>query len=158
MGMSRPLPSARTAFLLSQVGSLSSALFADRVRSLELSPADAGVLRQLGRNPGLSQRELADRIGVAPSRLVGIIDSLSSRGLVARARSTHDRRNYELVLSDEGHSLLAALRDEAERHEDELLAPLSTVERARLAELVERLARGHGLSTELHRETGVGRS
>jgi len=143
----------RTAFLLSQLGALASARFAERTRELGLTPSDAGVLRLLGRSPGLSQRSLADRLGAVPSRVVPLIDSLETRGLVARVRSSADRRNYELRLTAEGTKVLGALRGIAERHEAEILAPLTSEQSAQLGILLARLASAHALDTDLHRDT-----
>jgi len=143
----------RSAFLLAQLGSFSSERFAARVHEVGLTPAEAGILRQLGARPGISQRELASLVGVTPSRLVGLIDSLAARELVRRERSATDRRNHELTLSAQGRAVLAELRGVAEAHEDDVLAPLSTNERERLAALLGKLADGHALSAELHRDT-----
>ena len=155
--MDSPDPSRpkRTAFLLSQLGALASARFAERTRELGLTPSDAGVLRLLGRAPGLSQRSLADRLGAVPSRVVPLIDSLEARGLVARERSKTDRRNYELRLTAEGTKVLGMLRAIAELHEAELLAPLSSEQSAQLGSLLARLASAHAVDTELHRDTSV---
>lgn len=154
--MSTPAAPApkRTAFLLSQLGALASARFAQRTRDIGLTPSDAGVLRLLGRAPGLSQRALADRLGAAPSRVVALIDSLQARGLVERKRSSTDRRNYELHLSAEGTQMLRRLRDIAEAHEAELLAPLSSEQSAQLGRLLAQLAGANALDPDLHRETG----
>jgi DNA-binding MarR family transcriptional regulator len=148
-----PARSKRTAFLLSQLGALASARFAERTRELGLTPSDAGVLRLLGRTPGLSQRSLADRLGAVPSRVVPLIDSLEARGLVARVRSSTDRRNYELRLTAEGMLVLGELRGIAERHEAELLAPLTSEQSAQLGSLLARLASAHALDADLHRGT-----
>ncbi|SDK92550.1 DNA-binding transcriptional regulator, MarR family [Arthrobacter sp. ov407] len=148
-----PSRSKRTAFLLSQLGALASARFAERTRELGLTPSDAGVLRLLGRTPGLSQRSLADRLGAVPSRVVPLIDSLEARGLVARVRSLTDRRNYELRLTAEGMKVLGQLRGIAERHEAELLAPLTGEQAAQLGSLLATLARAHALDADVHRDT-----
>ncbi len=148
--------SKRTAFLLSQLGALASARFAERARELGLTPSDAGVLRLLGRSPGLSQRSLADRLGAVPSRVVPLIDSLEARGLVARVRSSTDRRNYELRLTAEGTKVLGKLRGIAERQEAELLAPLTSEQSAQLGSLLAMLASAHALDTDLHRDTSLG--
>lgn len=145
--------SRRTAFLLSQLGSLSAARFAERTRELGLTPSDAGTLRLIGRNPGMSQRVLADRMGAVPSRVVPVLDSLETRGLVERVRSSADRRNYELHLTAAGQALLGRLRAAAEKHESELLGPLTAEQSAELARLLALLAGGHGLDLDAHRET-----
>jgi DNA-binding MarR family transcriptional regulator len=154
--MDSPAPSRskRTAFLLSQLGALASSRFAERTREIGLTPSDAGVLRLLGRAPGLSQRSLADRLGAVPSRVVPLIDSLQARGLVQRVRSSTDRRNYELRLTVEGATVLRSLREIAERHEAELLAPLTSEQCAQLGSLLARLAGANALDTDLHRDVG----
>jgi len=153
MELQHPPRSKRTAFLLSQLGALASARFAERTRELGLTPSDAGVLRLLGRTPGLSQRSLADRLGAVPSRVVPLIDSLEARGLVARGRSSADRRNYELRLTAEGTKVLGTLRGIAEQHEAELLAPLTREQSVQLAGLLNQLASAHALDKDLHRGT-----
>jgi DNA-binding MarR family transcriptional regulator len=145
----------RTAFLLSQLGALASARFAERTREIGLAPSDAGVLRLLGRAPGLSQRSLAERLGAVPSRVVSLIDSLQARGLVERVRSSTDRRNYELRLTGEGAKVLQMLREIAEEHEAELLAPLTSEQSAQLGTLLAKLAGANALDADLH--GGIGR-
>ncbi|MDJ0356699.1 MarR family transcriptional regulator [Paenarthrobacter sp. PH39-S1] len=144
----------RTAFLLSQLGALASSRFAERTREIGLTPSEAGVLRLIGRTPGLSQRALADRLGAVPSRVVPLIDSLQARGLVERERSSTDRRNYELRLTIEGAQVLRQLREIAEVHEAELLAPLTGEQSAQLGNLLARLAGANALDLDLHRDAG----
>jgi DNA-binding MarR family transcriptional regulator len=144
----------RTAFLLSQLGALASARFAERTRALGLTPADAGVLRLLGRAPGLNQRVLADRLGAVPSRIVALIDSLEARGLVERTRSSADRRSYELRLTENGQERLASLRRIAREHEAQLLGSLTPEQAEQLHDLLARLAAANSLDPDLHRNTG----
>jgi DNA-binding MarR family transcriptional regulator len=139
-----------TAFLLSQLGALSAAKFAELTREYDLSPSDAGVLRLLGRHPGISQRALADRLGAVPSRVVALVDSLEKRGLVSRTRSVIDRRSHELTLTEDGHTALRLLRSAAERHEEAMLGPLTETERGALGQLLATLATAHGLDPEIH--------
>lgn len=148
---SRPeRPSPRTAFLLTQLGAHAADLFAERVAGLGLTPRDAGALRALGRSPGISQRELATRLGTVPSRLVALIDDLEERGLVERIRSPKDRRNYQLHLTDAGGELLTSLRAAAEAHQAGLLEPLDAAERLALSRLLTKVATGTGLGSEGH--------
>ncbi len=140
----------RTAYLLSQVGAFSSARFAELVRPLGLTPAAAGALRLLSRSPGLSQRELADRLGAVPSRVVVLVDALEAGGFVARERHPDDRRNYRLSLTDRGREAMTSLRAAAEQQRAEVLAPLDDSERAQLDQLLSKLATAHALDPEVH--------
>ncbi len=90
------------AFLLSQVGAHSSARFADRLEPLGLKPPHAGILRVIQEADGLSQQALGDRLGMFPSRLVGVLDELGRLGLVERRDNPVDRRSYALYLTEAG--------------------------------------------------------
>src|SRR3954469_8208973 len=143
----------RIAFLLAQIGAHVSERFAERCRDLELTPREGAGLPPLGRTPGPRQRALADRVGTVPSRMVTLIDGLEERGLVARARSSIDRRNYELHLTAHGQALLAALRQVAEAHEREILDGLTPEQTDHLAAALQTLLRVHQLDPEVHRRT-----
>ena len=149
----RPARPARPAFLLSQVGSFSSARFAERVQELGLTASEAGVLRFVARSPGSSQRALADRIGSAPSRVVFLIDSLETRGLLERRRGSADRRNQELWLTPAGDATLGQLRQLAEEHETEILGSLTSDQVTQLSALLTSIAEDHHLDHDLHAGT-----
>ena len=138
------------AFLLAQLGAHAAAAFAERIRPLQLTPPQAGVLRRLAQFPGQSQRELADALGMHAPRLVALIDELEDRGLVARDRDPADRRNYAISLTDEGRQLLAQLGRVAGQHELAITAALDDDERAQLLALLRRLAEEQNLHPGVH--------
>jgi DNA-binding MarR family transcriptional regulator len=138
------------AFLLAQLGAHAAGAFAERVRRLDLTPPQAGVLRRLGQFPGQSQRGLADALGMHAPRLVVLIDELEGRGLVTRARDPDDRRNYAISLTDKGGRALAKLAGIAREHELAITAALDDDERAQLLKLLRRLAEEQGLRPGVH--------
>jgi DNA-binding MarR family transcriptional regulator len=140
----------RIGFLVSQLGSYASARFAELIKPAGLTPATAGVLRILVREPGLSQRALATRLGSAPSRVVVLVDALEQAGLVVRVRDPEDRRNHRLEVTEAGRATLGALRTAAERQNADILEPLDAEERETFAALVAKLAAAHGLDPEVH--------
>lgn len=145
-----PGPPAANAFLLSQVGAHAAALFARRVADLDLTPPQAGVMRLVALQPGRSQRALADQLGVAPSRIVSLVDDLEARGLLERRRSASDRRHHALLLTDAGTRMLAEIRELGLEHEDELTTALDDDERQILMELLQRVADQQGLEPGVH--------
>jgi DNA-binding MarR family transcriptional regulator len=92
-------------------------------------------------------------VGTAPSRVVALIDGLEDRGLVVRSRSSTDRRNHELHLTDGGQALLARLRQVAEAHEREVLDGLTPEQVGQLGAALEALTRAHHLDPEVHHRT-----
>ena len=140
------------AFLLAQVGSEVSRRFAERVGTLGLAPVPAACLRILATSGPMNQRQLAERLRAAPSRVVVIIDALVEQGLVERRRSETDRRSYVLVCTGKGVATYRDLRDLLLLHEQEFTEMLDDEQAATLVELLGRLARHRGLAPGVHPE------
>lgn len=145
-----PPPRPTLAFELSQLGTVAARRFAELLREEDLTPPEAGALRLIARSEGISQRELARRLGAAPSRVVALVDALEEHRLVVRRRSASDRRNHELHLTTGGKACLRRLRTIAEHHEDDVVGALSERERDQLARLLGKLRAAHGLDAEVH--------
>jgi DNA-binding MarR family transcriptional regulator len=143
-------PRITIAFLLAQVGARSAQEFSKLLVPIDLSPPDAGILRLLSLAPGLSQQELAGKLGMHASRLVAMIDALEERRLVTRQPDASDRRIYRLQLSDEGRATLAAISRAADAHENIMCAALSVGERSQLRALLEKVAAHHELAPGIH--------
>lgn len=144
MGQNQP------AFLLAQLGAHAASQFAERLGVLELTPADAGILRLLRTEAGMSQQELAARLQIHPSRLVAILDNLEKRGLVERKANPDDRRLYSLHLTQAGGETLEKIGSVARKHQDALLSSISWEERNTLATLLLRIADQQGLVRGVH--------
>ncbi|MCU1297971.1 MAG: transcriptional regulator, MarR family [Acidobacteriaceae bacterium] len=138
------------AFLLAQLGAYASGEFAKRLEPLGLTPAHAGIFRIMAANPGLSQQELAAKLGMYASRLVAVIDDLEKRGLIERQPSNTDRRLYALHLTKSGKEQLSAIGAIAREHGRDLLEALSDEERSTLTALLERVANNKGLQKGVH--------
>jgi DNA-binding MarR family transcriptional regulator len=146
----KPRRSGGVAFLLAQLGSHATSKFSERLQPLDLTPPQAGVLRQLGQAPGISQRALADGLGMHAPRLVALIDGMEGRGLVERRRDPADRRNYALSLTAAGRTALADVATVARAHEKAMTAALDGDERGQLLALLQRLAEEQELAPGVH--------
>ena len=138
------------AFLLAQLGAHAASQFAERVGVLELTPADAGILRLLRITAGLSQQELAAKLQIHPSRLVAILDNLEKRRFVERIANPGDRRLYSLHLTKDGGEVLERIGKVAREHQDALLSALSMEERDELTALLLRIADQQELVRGVH--------
>ncbi|MBV9760368.1 MAG: MarR family transcriptional regulator [Acidobacteriaceae bacterium] len=138
------------AFLLAQIGAHAARRFAERLAPLKLAPPDAGILRILRGSPGLSQQELAGRLGAHPSRVVALIDGLEQRGLVERRPNADDRRQYSLFLSPQGAATLEDIGRVAREHQEDLLRSLDKEERRQLAVLLQKIANAQDLTPGVH--------
>jgi DNA-binding MarR family transcriptional regulator len=138
------------AFLVAQLGAYAAERFGERAAALDFTRPQAGLLRLISRQPGLSQQAVARRLGTPPSRLVALVDGLEQRGLIERRRNPGDRRNYALHLTAAGERAMAALSQATLEHEQAISAPLTQAERAQLSKLLGKLAAAHGLVPGIH--------
>ena len=77
---------------------------------LGVTARQATLLWLVRRSPGLSLAELAAEEGISPPALSGYVDRLERAGLLARVRSTEDRRRVGLALTEDGDKLLRRIR------------------------------------------------
>ena len=63
------------------------------------------VLRELWQEEGLTQREVANRVGVLEPTMVTTLDALERLGMIARVRSTTDRRKTHVQLTPAGRKM-----------------------------------------------------
>ena len=115
--------------------------FTQTTGAAEITPGQFGVLTVIDSNPGLSQTQLGNALGIDRSTVVAVIDRLESRGLVTRAVSPSDRRSHALRLSDEGTRLLRRLEELVRAHERHIARDLTAEEKQHLIELLDRIAR-----------------
>jgi DNA-binding MarR family transcriptional regulator len=146
----RPAEGASPAFLLAQVGAHAAAKFGERLGPLGLTPAHVGSLRVIAGSSGSSQQEIAERLGMFPSRFVRLVDELQERRLVERLANPRDRRIYMLQLTAEGKQILRSIGQVAREHQDSLLAALNAEERGLLTSLLLRIVDQQGLRPGVH--------
>jgi DNA-binding MarR family transcriptional regulator len=94
------------------------------------------ALWELGRMGPLALKDLAARMCLDPSTVVGVVDRLVAKGMLTRNPDTADRRRISLVLTVKGTELLKSAPHPAQGH---LLAGLEGMERERVDSLHEAL-------------------
>jgi MarR family transcriptional regulator for hemolysin len=83
------------------------------------------VTRVLTATPDLTQRELADRLGIEAPTMARHVDRLERDGIVTRTRDDEDRRRQRVRLTARGESLRDRLFEVSERTHHQLTAALS---------------------------------
>ena len=136
-----PRLSARLTYLLKRVLVQLEDLHAEHLAPVGVSGRELGVLLLLdGRDPE-SQQQAAGRLRVDRTTMVGLVDGLEAKGLVARRADAGDRRRNVLELTGNGHTTLARAVSASDEAERQLLAALDDAESTQLRTLLTRLAR-----------------
>ncbi|GII58593.1 hypothetical protein Pth03_69820 [Planotetraspora thailandica] len=130
---------ALSTYLLSRTGKAARGGLAERLAARGLRLWHMAVLAALADFGPHVQRELAGRLSMDPSDVAKVVDELAVAGQVDRARDAADRRRVAVSLTPAGRAVLAELEEEARKFQDELFAPLSQDERARLHEMLHKV-------------------
>ncbi len=102
------------------------------------------VLRVLWQREHIGLSELARATRIPAPSLVGVIDRLEDKELVARRRSAGDRRAVELALTRAGHALEREVRPHVAQIYRELDALLTPAQWKTLRSLFDELHAGLG--------------
>jgi DNA-binding MarR family transcriptional regulator len=73
--------------------------------SLGITGPQRLVVRVLGGHPGASAGQLAEILRLHPSTLTGVLRRLEDRGVIARRRAAHDRRQMHFRLTAAGAAI-----------------------------------------------------
>jgi DNA-binding MarR family transcriptional regulator len=112
-------------------------------RGLGVTPAQSRLLRTLahyGSPPRMA--DLAERLEVVPRAVTTLVDGLEASGKVRRAPDPTNRRVIRIELTDDGRAALRELRGARRSAAEEILAPLTDVQREVLGELLDTLVDG----------------
>jgi DNA-binding MarR family transcriptional regulator len=141
-------------FLLSQVGTRTAQVFAERLAPLGISPRAYVVLSNLDATVDPTQQQLADALGIHRNIMVGLIDELETAGWVRRHRSTQDRRAFHVRMTSTGAALVSQVDRLIPALEDELAHELSDSERQTMIALLQQVARTLELRPGIHPNLG----
>ncbi len=99
-------------FLLNDVGRLLRVDADKRARAHDMTRAQWGILVWLERQPGISQKELAELLEVEPITVARLVDRLERRGMVERRPDPRDRRIWRLHLLLPAHLVLREINQQ----------------------------------------------
>ncbi|UFN50156.1 MarR family transcriptional regulator [Roseomonas sp. OT10] len=111
-----------------------------RLAGLGLSDATWPPLIHIDRSGGgISQTELAARVGIDGSSLVRLLDILAGKGLIERRQDPADRRSNLLFLTPAGQVAVAEIRRILIETEEAMLADLDDARMEALTHALERI-------------------
>lgn len=137
--------------LLHRAGQCAGDVFQNEMSGDGITPRQYAVLHTVAHNEGLSQTNLVERTGIDRSTLADIIRRMLKKGLLQRRRTKEDARAYAVKLTEEGWRVLKAADPAARRVDDKILSVLTSVERDRFLQDLNKIVKTLGTMTP---ETG----
>ena len=114
-------------------------VFLERMAPYQLKPVDFSVMSVVTHNPGITSRQLCTTLGILPPNLVGMVNALEQRELVARKPHPRDGRAMGLHLTPAGQKLMRDAEKTAAALEAEVAARLSAAELQTLIKLLKKV-------------------
>lgn len=128
----------RPGFLLRRAHRISVAIFERECATLNLTPAQFGVLYTLNSAPGIDQSTLSRALGLDRVTMLRVAKGLEQRGLIVRQAPLSGRR-LSLRLTPAGQQLFEQAQPLAEAALQRLQSPLTEAEQATLNHLLNKL-------------------
>jgi MarR family transcriptional regulator, lower aerobic nicotinate degradation pathway regulator len=135
----RSLPS----WLLNQVALPAQRIVAEALGSVGARRQHYSVLSALEEFGPASQAALGRRCGIDRSDMVALVNELAAAGRLERTPDPDDRRRNVIAITHAGRTFLSELDQLLKDAQDDLLAPLSTQERADLVRLLAAVLARH---------------
>ncbi|MGP4025543.1 MarR family winged helix-turn-helix transcriptional regulator [Actinomadura sp. 3N407] len=129
-----------TGFLLARASGLMVRATNARLAHHDLRARHFSVLSYVCDRDGASQRQLADFLGLDPSPVVALLDTLEAAGLIERRPHPSDRRARLIVPTPEGRTLRDKAKTDVVEAREQVLSCLTTRERELLLGMLRRVA------------------
>lgn len=130
--------------LIRRAHQMATAVFANETRDFDLTAVQFSALLVIGDNPGIDATRVSELIYFDRSTIGNVLDRLEKKGLIARKNGMRDRRTKPLYLTPQGKIVTRKVAATAPRVANNILAPLSRVDRIRLMKLLGKVISSDG--------------
>lgn len=99
--------------ILASFHSIKNKIMVESLKSLkeiDITPAQGQILMVVKHHGSVSQKEIADHMGISPSAVTQLIESLVANDYLIREVSQEDKRVWNIQLSEKSKSKMTALR------------------------------------------------
>lgn len=105
-----------------------------------LGPTQASAILLISQNGQISQSEMAAHLHLEPASVVTLIDTLEKLHLVKRGPTDHDRRRYQITLTEPGIKSAKVIARHTEKLDKFLRSNLTPKETQVILELSDKIA------------------
>lgn len=109
-------------------------------REVGLTGPQLLVMRNIGKQPGIMVRQIADNINLSPATVTSILDRLEARKIAHRIRSTEDKRKVGVFLTEVGQQALAEAPLPFQEHFTNRFRQLEDWEQSQMVATLQRIA------------------
>ena len=109
------------------------------VERFDLKPSQAGILFTLNQGGKLSQRELAERIGVTPPSMTVALRKMEDRGYVIKKPDENDQRVIRIELTEKGRACVGEIQKTFQQFEEIMYQGITTEEKLLLRRLLKQM-------------------
>jgi MarR family transcriptional regulator, 2-MHQ and catechol-resistance regulon repressor len=134
----KPAPAAEALYGVVWMAGRAQRRVAKALKPFALTPVKLNylmIVRHIGKEAGLSQREIARRVLIDAGNATHVLDDLEKKGWVVR-RPGPDRRSKRIKITPKGASLLDQAWPEYKKALNELTRGLAVSEQNRLVEIL----------------------
>ena len=117
----------------------------------DITPEQAGIIRRLGEEEGITQKDLSIRMAKDQTNITRILVQLERKGLISRNQSEEDKRAFLTCLTDKGKNLNENIMPAEEEIMDIALSGISEERRALLKEIVSEVVENINNYNKQHR-------
>jgi DNA-binding MarR family transcriptional regulator len=134
---------ARPGFLVRRLHQIHDALFSRECQTHNITPVQFGILTALSMNPWLDQKAIGHELALDRTTTADVLKRLEDKGLIERRVNPDDRRSRLSVITNAGLKTLSDLNGGMQAAQEDLLAPLSELNRLAFSKLLGLLVEAH---------------
>ncbi|WP_240787157.1 MarR family winged helix-turn-helix transcriptional regulator [Ramlibacter rhizophilus] len=134
---------ARPGFLVRRLHQIHDALFFRECQTHNITPVQFGILTALSMNPWLDQKAIGHELALDRTTTADVLKRLEEKGLIERRVNPDDRRSRLSVITKAGLKTLQNLSEGMQTAQEDLLAPLSDLNRIAFSKLLWLLVEAH---------------
>ncbi len=142
----KPEPGAEALYGVVWLADRAQKKAAKALKAFHLTPVKFNclmVVKHIGREEGLSQREIGQRLLIDPGNVAHVLDGLEHQGWVVRA-SGPDRRSHRIKITPKGDRLLTEVWPAYQALVEQLTGVLPKQSQQRLVEVLSQWRDGLG--------------
>ena len=80
------------------------------LETYDLPPNSFSIILNIGKEEGLSQKQLCERIGIDEALITRVVKTLIQKQIIYKKRNTNDLRAFQLYLTDKGKELYPSIQ------------------------------------------------